>query len=243
MISVTEKPQNSISPSKNGVAEIHYPESDGKPMAETDKHLTQIIYLIESLRNYFRKRDDVYVFGDMMFYYEEGNPRKVIAPDVAVVIGTTKEPRRTFKLWEEKTPQVVFEISSRSTFNEDFQKKWQLYEKFGVKEYYIFDPESDYLKDESFWAYRLDDFGELNKVIIEDNRIHSDVLNLALMISSEGLRFFNPATNEFLRSLSEETDVRSVIENQLKEETNARLQAENEIALLRAELERLKNPG
>lgn len=109
MISVSEKPQISISPNKSGAAEIYYSESDGKPIAETDKHLTQIIYLIESLRNYFRKRDDVYVFGDMMFYYEEGNPRKVIAPDVAVVIETTKEPRGTFRLLEEKTPQVVLE--------------------------------------------------------------------------------------------------------------------------------------
>ncbi|MBI3359491.1 MAG: Uma2 family endonuclease, partial [Chloroflexi bacterium] len=66
---------------------IIYPESDGKPMAETGIHVLLIAYLIGMLRAFFRHRPDVYVSGNMFMYYEEGNPRKVVAPDVYVVFG------------------------------------------------------------------------------------------------------------------------------------------------------------
>ncbi len=57
--------------------EIYYPESDGKPIAETDVHRTQMNYLIETLKLYFQSQKEIYVSGNIMFYYEEGNPYKV----------------------------------------------------------------------------------------------------------------------------------------------------------------------
>jgi len=201
-------------------AEIYYPESDGKPMAETDIHREQMYYLIESLKVHFQTRTDVYVSGNIMFYYEEGNPRKVFSPDVMVCFGVSGEIRRTFKLWEEKQfPQVVFEISSRGTWGEDLNKKWLLYQQFGVKEYYIFDPEYDYLP-EPLIAYRVKR-GELKQVAVKNKRIFSEELGLDVVDTGEGLRFFNPESKEFLRTLTE---------------------AEDELSRLREELQRLKNP-
>lgn len=180
--------------------EIHYPESDGKPMGETDWHIQTIIYLSEALDVFFAKTPNVKVLADIMFYYEEGNPRKVFAPDIAVVKGVGKHPRRTYKLWEEGVfPQVVFEISSRKTWGEDLNKKWFLYQQFGVKEYYIFDPEYDYLP-EPLVAYRFKR-GELKQVSIKNRRIFSPELNLDVVDTGEGLRLFNPETKEFLRTL------------------------------------------
>ena len=34
--------------------QVHYPESDGKPMGETDVHIDALIYLREALRDHFR---------------------------------------------------------------------------------------------------------------------------------------------------------------------------------------------
>ena len=58
--------------------EIFYPESDGKPMAETDLHANILIYLKTALELFFADRDDVYVTGNIMFYYEEGEPSDVV---------------------------------------------------------------------------------------------------------------------------------------------------------------------
>ena len=199
--------------------EIYYPESDGKPMGETDYHIQTITYLYQALSAFFEKQSDVKILADIMFYYDEGYPRKVFAPDVMFVKGVGNHPRRTYKLWEEKQfPQVIFEISSRSTWGDDLNKKWLLYQQFGVKEYYIFDPEYDYLP-EPLVAYRLKK-GELAKVVVKKNRIYSEELGLEIVDTGQGLRLFNPQTKEFLYNLGE---------------------AEAEIERLRREIKQLKS--
>ena len=80
---------------------IYYPESDGKPMAETDVHISILTYLREALIDHFRDDPQVYVAGNLFLYYEKGDKSKVVAPDVFVVKGVPKGDRRTYKLWEE----------------------------------------------------------------------------------------------------------------------------------------------
>ena len=126
---------------------IEYPESDGKPVGETDVHRREILHTIETLERHFRNVPDIYVSGNLMFYYEEGNPAAVVSPDVFVVKGVRKGLRRTYKLWEEGVaPCVVIEMTSRSTRLEDKGNKRALYALLGVREYFLFDPLGEYLK-------------------------------------------------------------------------------------------------
>lgn len=202
-VTVTEINKTSLLPlSKKNGKEIFYPESDGKPVAETEIHINTIFNLYGILRNYFSDKTDVAVIADMMFYYEEGNSNKSIAPDVMVIKGVHKNLRRVFKLWEENVPEVIFEISSRKTRNADFEKKYLLYESFGVKEYYIFDPEYDYLSKEPLFAFHLKD-KLFKKMKIEKGKIFSPSLNLEIVNTSETLRLFNPATRKFLPTMEE----------------------------------------
>jgi len=102
------------------VAKIHYPESDGKPMGETDAHIAQILDLRFSLGRFFRNDSQVYVAADLLLYYVEGDPKEFVVPDVFVARGVLKRERRVYKLWEEgRAPDVVFEITSASTRRED----------------------------------------------------------------------------------------------------------------------------
>jgi hypothetical protein len=124
---------------------IEYPESDGKPVGETDVHRREILHTIETLERHFRDTPDIYVSGNLMFYYEEGNPLAVVSPDVFVVKGVRKRLRRTYKLWEEGVaPCVVIEMTSRSTRLEDKGNKRALYALLGVREYFLFDPLGEY---------------------------------------------------------------------------------------------------
>src|SRR5438094_770635 len=92
---------------------VHYPESDGKPMAESDLHRKEMTRLIETLDDFFAAGADVYVSGNLLLYYEEGNPRASVAPDVFVVRGVPKRDRPIYKLWEEGAPPtVVIEVTS-----------------------------------------------------------------------------------------------------------------------------------
>ena len=76
-------------------ATVDYPSSDGQPMAETDHQRTPLTYAVDRLRHHFRDRPDVYVSGNLFIYYQKGNPRAVVAPDVFVVLGADNADRST----------------------------------------------------------------------------------------------------------------------------------------------------
>jgi hypothetical protein len=112
---------NGINPNAilaNSPEKVHYPDGDGKPMAETGIHVLAMVALIGTLREYYRRRKDVYVIGNIFLYYEEGHPESRRSPDVMIVKGN--HHRRSFKTWEEKVvPSVVIEITSDETADED----------------------------------------------------------------------------------------------------------------------------
>ena len=100
------------------VDETDYPTSDGKPMAESEIHADVMTELIATLRGYYAGRDDVCVSGNLLVYYEQGNTKKVLAPDCFVAFGVPKRQRDLYKVWDEgQFPSVVFEITSKSTKN------------------------------------------------------------------------------------------------------------------------------
>ena len=219
-----------ITPVVSKSAQIEYPESDGKPMAESEIHLLQLLALVFVLRTFFEHAQDVYVGGNMMMYYVEGEPTEVVVPDVFIVRGVPKHLRRVYKIWEEgKGPDVVIELSSRSTRIQDLREKRALYEELGVQEFYIFDPLGEYLQP-PLRAHRLVD-GVYE--ITNGTQVYSQVLGLELRVQGDTLRLFDPKRGEYLLTPPELAD-----ENQALDERVETL--ENENARLRAELERLQ---
>lgn len=126
--------------------EIDYPTSDGQPMAETTLHRKVMSDVIGGLEGLYAGTPDVWVGGNLLLYYEKGNRDKSVAPDLLMARGVGKHDRDTYLLWEESVPDLIFEITSRSTRREDTGKKKQLYEQLGVTEYVLFDPYGEYLK-------------------------------------------------------------------------------------------------
>jgi Uma2 family endonuclease len=227
--------------------EIDYPESDGKPLGETDFHVTVILYLRQALRLFFQGVANVYVAANNLFYYEEDNPRTFVVPDVYVVKDVPNHDRRVYKLWEEKAaPAVVFEITSRSTRREDLGDKRALYEMLGVPEYFLFDPEAEYLKPQ-LQGFRLLD-GFYSPIHHDDDgAVYSEQLRLRMRPEGRLLRLIDPATRQVLPTLDEALDVmadalaRAEQEAQRAEQEAQRADAaEAELARLRAELEQLR---
>jgi len=129
--------------------EVFYPSTEEDPMAENEAHLMAMVLLIVILREYFRTRSDVYVVGDMFWYYEEGDNTKRRAPDLMVVKGVDPGPsrgRRNFQDWTEHSrPCFILEIASESTWQDDLNDKKTLYQRLGVQEYFLFDPLGEFL--------------------------------------------------------------------------------------------------
>jgi len=216
---------------------VYYPESDGEPMAETDTHRKQMMYLLDALEDHFRDDPNVYVAGNLFVYYQEGDPTKFVAPDVFIVKGVPKRNRRIYQVWkEDKGPDVVFELTSRSTQKEDLGPKKGIYEMMGAKEYFIFDPLGEYLKPRLV-GFRLAEWGYRR---IEEEPLVSQVLALELRVEGKILRLIDPATGEKLLTPLEAQEARRRAETIAAQEAEARRRAEAEVERLRAELARLR---
>ena len=127
---------------------IHYPESDGKPMADNTKQFHWITVIKQNLDCLFAQDPQIFIAGDLFWYPVEGRPNIVTAPDVLVVFGRLKGDRGSYKQWEENNiaPQVVFEILSPSNSKTEMEKKLIFYDRYGVDEYYIYDPDRQQLE-------------------------------------------------------------------------------------------------
>lgn len=123
--------------------EIIYPDSDGQPMAENTQQFRWIVVIKENLELLFADNEDVFVAGDLLWYPIEGDNKTRRAPDAMVVFGRPKGDRGSYKQWEEDNiaPQVVFEVLSPGNRLTEMMQKLEFYERFGVEEYYLYDPD------------------------------------------------------------------------------------------------------
>lgn len=187
---------SSTTPAAAEDEDVHYPESDGKPMGETGFHVDAILALHAAFLIAFRERPDVYIASDMFLYYERGNPRAVKAPDVMVIQGVGNQPRRTFKLWaEDAAPSTIFEVTSDETQREDATTKPEVYARIGVPEYFLFDPLGDYL-DPQLQGYRLDG-GRYTKIAPDAaGNLPSGELGLSFRAEGRMIRVIDGHTGE-----------------------------------------------
>lgn len=220
------------------LADVEYPETDGMPIGETDIHRNWMIRLYDILAQRYRGQR-VYVGSDLLLYYAEGQPYRFVVPDVFVVLDCDPGPRRTFKTWEEDcAPDVVFEITSRSTKGEDRVFKPQAYGKIGVKELFLYDPTTDYLRP-SLQGFRFDDQTPVSIERDGAGRLESRVLGIQLGLNGAALELRDAASGETLRTEAETERAAREVERAAREvERAAREAAEAEVRRLRAELER-----
>ena len=232
-----------------------YPDSDGQPMAVSDLHRRILTRTLEVLDTHFAERPEVYVSGDILMYYVEGDPRKSVAPDVLVTFGMGKKNRRTYLVWEEgKVPDFVMEFSSKGTYRNDLGRKMTLYASLGIQDYFLYDAEGLYLSS-PIMGFTLVD-GSYTPISESPNRrLHSTALNLDFSVGEVGLGIYDPVAEAWLQTPAESATARAdreatraelqtiradMAESRADEEAIARQRAEAELAELREELERLK---
>ena len=239
-----------------------YPDSDGKPMAVSDLHRLILTRTLQVLDAHFEERPEVYVSGDILMYYVEGDPRQSVSPDVLVAFGLGKKPRRSYLVWKEgKVPDFAMEFSSKGTYRNDLGRKMTLYASLGIQDYFLYDAEGLYLSS-PIMGFTLVD-GVYTPISESPNRrLHSTALNLDFSVGDVGLGIYDPVAGTWLQTPAESATARAdreatraelqmiradMAESRADEEAAradqeaiARQRAETELAELREELERLK---
>jgi Uma2 family endonuclease len=234
--------------------EVEYPESDGKLVAETELHLHWTFRIRDILKHRMRA-ERAYVGADLLIYFVEGDPTKVVAPDVFVVKDCDPGFRRTFKIWEEGcVPNVAIEVTSKGTRREDEIFKPKDFAEIGIEEYFLYDPTADYLRP-PLHGYRWQRNGyepiEANaRGVLE---CHS--LSITFELDGRDLMMRDLATGAALPTSTEAAEAqrdaanaqrdaanaqRDVAEAQREAEQSARQVAEARAASLEDELRRLR---
>ncbi len=239
-----------------------YPDTDGKPMAVSDLHRRILIRTLQVLDTHFEEDPEVYVSGDILMYYVEGDPRKSVAPDVLVTFGLGKKLRRTYKVWEEgKVPDFAMEFSSKNTYRDDLGKKLELYGLLGIQDYFLYDAEGLYLPS-ALMGFKLVDNVYVPISAGPTGGLHSAALGLDFHVDNVGLGIYDSVADEWLQtpaesalSLAEQEAIRAetaearaeqettraeTAEARAEQETTRAETAEAEVAKLREQIARLQ---
>ncbi|WP_235678368.1 Uma2 family endonuclease [Cylindrospermopsis curvispora] len=230
-------------------SEIVYPESDNKPMADNTRQFTWIVKIKENLEILFKSNADVFVAGDLFWYPVKGSNKIKLAPDTMVVFGRPKGYRGSYRQWEEDNipPQVVFEILSPGNTQDEMDKKKLFYLKYGVEEYYVYDPDRIILQvsiKENNSFKEIENFTTWTSPRL---KIRFDMTQDELVIYyPDGSRFLSPVElsnyAEQERFLKEQETQRAERERLLKEQETQRAERERllkEQETQRAEREKL----
>jgi Uma2 family endonuclease len=214
-------------PKKQSDFLVVYPSEDGTPMAETDTHVNQIIILKNSLELYYQNRQDVSVSANIFLYYEEGDPKKHVSPDVMVTLGVPKHERKSFFVWKEgKAPDVVFEITSDSSIERDTMYKHHLYRELKVQEYYIFNPLADPMTLQNALCGYQSEGNSPCCIALNGEKVVSKVLGLELAIHDKYLRLRDCTTQEWIPTLEEDSKARKLAEKKAQEAEKKAQEAE-----------------
>lgn len=213
------------------IGEVLYPESDGQPMGETDLHRRWMIRVYDLLAHRYRGQR-VYVACNLLVYYEQGEPSRFVVPDVFLVLHCEPGDRRVFKIWEEnRTPNVVIEITSLSTRNEDTSYKPDLYARIGVQEFFLYDPTSEYMST-PLQGFRLVQGKHRRIEPDESGALESEQLNISLRLQNGQLVMHDPQTGQVIQT------AREAAEEQAAQSEARADAAEEEVRRLREQLKR-----
>ncbi len=216
-----------------------YPSEDGNSMGESDFHIVAVLLLREALEDFLAGRPDC-VATNMVLYYDRGNPSGRRDPDVLVALGVGNHRRRSFRTWEEgAVPNVVFEISSEATYREDLAAKRAAYQGVGVPEYFLFDPEGEWLSPQ-LQGFRLVNRAYVALQPAADGSLVSAQLGLRLVPEGAMLRLIDLKTGAPIPTRQEQ------IEQQRQRADDEKRRADDlaaEVARLRAALGQAPPPS
>lgn len=169
---------------------VHYPSSDGKPMAE---NTLQYEWIVKLKGNLDALLPGAFVAGDLFWYPVQGDNRACRAPDVLVAFNRPKGHRSSFRQWEEggRPPEVVIEVLSPSNNFPERVEKLHFYDEHGVQEFIELDPDN----------HRLSVFERRGKRLVGDPVAESWVsplLGVRFEVLIQAIEVYGPDGKRFL---------------------------------------------
>ena len=186
---------------------VYYPTPCEVLPPEGMIHFVPQSYMQSALETWLDDPDTL-VASQMFIYYEPGNPRVFVAPDVYVIPNVGNDIRNSYFLWlEPEVPTFAMEVTSPSTHRRDRGFKRNLYESWGVLEYWQYDPHGIHLTP-LLQGNRLVD-GQYQPIPVDvapDGSqcvAYSQLLKLEFLARREWFRFRDPITGRIIPNRQE----------------------------------------
>ena len=186
----------------------------------------------------YRYRRDVLVCGEGYLCSDASSVRRSPHPDCLVSFGLTTIPpveiieSNGYNISEiGKPPEFVLEVASESTGRRDYTEKRGIYAGLKVVEYWRFDRTGGRFHDAPLAGDRLTADGTYEPIPVYEHpdgtfRGYSAVLELELHWVAGWLRFWDPATEEYLPDLDESMEQTAAARAERDAAVAARQQAE-----------------
>ena len=167
---------------------------------------------IEALKDHFGDPDATLVWTEARLGPSLSQPDDTRVPDLMVAFNCDVSRARQDNGYslanQPHPPEFVLEVASRTTGIVDYTEKRADYARYGVAEYWRFDPTGGAYHDEALAADILVD-GRYRRIPIEwsdatHGRAYSAALGLYVCWDDGELRFYDPLTGMYLRTLAEE---------------------------------------
>jgi Uma2 family endonuclease len=216
--------------------------------------------LMSMLESHFRSLPEVQVFHDLKHFLLPGLPAP--APDVSVIHGIGPKKRQSFEASKEGgIPSLVIEVvspASPEVRRTDLEDKLLLYRLAGIPEYLIVDSMSAPGSPPADWSYTLRGYrkreaGWYQPVELDaQGRFLSATTDLWFQVAPDGQRILvyeSPSGRRLLSSLeqavrADEAEAEALqAKQQALRDAEARQAAEEKLARLQAELDRLQRGG
>ena len=199
--------------------------------------MQNLIYLekrsiVEALSYHFGNPDTTLV-GEIRLGPSLSVPKDTRVPDLMVAfdcdVAQAREDNGYSLESQPHPPQFALEVASKFTGVVDYTAKRSDYARYGVGEYWRFDPTGGAYHDRSLAGDGLVD-GRYERITIawtddEHGRGYSAALGLYVCWEREELRFYDPVARRYLRTFSE-SEARGDVEAEARRQAEARAHAE-----------------
>ncbi len=194
-----------------------------------------------ALRRHFGAPDTTVILGEVPVGWNPSQRQGLLIPDLLAAFNVDRASviaRRGYAIEEQgKPPDFVLEIASPTTGRNDYTEKRTGYAAYGIPEYWRFDPSGGQYHEAHLAGDRLIEgqYQPIGITRVDELRYwgHSTALGLDLCWEDGQLRWFDPASQSYLRTFDETDDERDA-------ERRGRLAAEERVRELEAEVQRLR---
>ncbi len=204
--------------------DVHWEKIEGVELSQTRIHLKTIDYLKAVLMWLYHGQEVAVVSEINLYISKDGIDNNTVAetapsingngktkakrkrpqpvvPDIMVIDGWSEQDiykQASYAIGEDgPPPRAVFEIASPKTWKRDLDYKQKFYERGGVPEYFVFDPNLPQAWDEA-WSKRgrlvgwqLDDEGNYKELSVLKGQMWSKQLDSGLVVQGTNLRLFD----------------------------------------------------